>query len=820
MLTLISIAFIVGILLGGYADFELGEWLTWLGFGLIAASAALGIGALALRHRGWGALTLVLALALTGGFIRVASVDSDPRADWNGVPTDGATITAQGVLLRDATRASDNDFLIWLSVDRVAGASADSAQFEDANFLMLVYSDGISADSGRAFDAFRYGDRYEVTGRFGATSAETDFAGSLNAPAARLISANEGNFIRRNLAIARDAISQQITTIFPDRIGGLAAAMTVGERKRLDADLTAAFRSAGLAHLLAISGFHLSLIGGVVLGLAILIFGRRYGLYIAFTLFVIWTYAALAGFSPSVIRAAIMFSVFLFARLLGRQNNILPSISVAAVVMTLVSPEIIASVSFQLSFSAILGIALLTTRINRLWNGTIRQETLQKNPLLRLVNYVVLGLAASLGATLFVTPIVISVFGETALGGPLTTLLAAPLLPFFIFPALVATALSWIWSPLGSVVAFPAVLSGEYISAVAEFFGGVSWLRVSYEELPLYIALVWYAALGMIVFQRPLRRLARVAFADGGAHFQKTPVLVALAIAVIGVWGLTAQAQSENFVKVHFPLTSIGDLIVIETPSGFQMVIDGARQRDEAVAALEEFLPFWDNSIDMIVLTHHDADHIGGLSAVIDRFNVGYILDSNAEHNDTQLARDWDSKLEAVAQQGDITVQKAVDGLTIDAGDGVVFEVIWSGVTGSGADINDFSTVIRMTYGDFSALFTGDITVAVEDLLAATEPELQSNLLKVAHHGSDSSSSATFLSAVRPSVAVIQAGVNNRFGHPDEEVVERLRNQLPAPNPAAPNLLIAEEVGDVTVYSNGANIIVELENSQVSAAAS
>lgn len=815
MLIAIAVAFTGGVVLGYFVEFDFGGWVAWVSLSLMvfaALAGAFGLWRMGLRRAWFVPLVVLVALI---GFVRVGTADTDIGTDWFNIPADGQAIVAEGALLTDATRAGSDDFLVRLSVERVAVQTDGELVFEDADFLLFVFTERVSADSGRSFDEFKYGDRYRVSGDFRVAEAGADFAGSLNSQISSLVSADGGSALRRGLANVREAISQQIANVVAGDVEGLAAAMLVGDRKRLSSEVTESFRSAGLAHILAISGFHISLIGGAVFGLAILLFGRRFGIYILATFVAIWIYAALAGLSPSVTRAAIMFSVFLAARLLGRQNNILPAVGLAAIIMIAISPEIIVSVSFQLSFAAVLGIALFTTQVNQLWWQVVSHERAENNVFLRIANYAIIGLSTSIGATLFTAPIVLATFGQTALSGPIATLLVAPFLPFFVFPLMVALVLSLIWAPLGAIAGFVGVVAGEYILVVASAFAGARWLVVQVENLPLYIGAVYYAVLAVVVFYRPI--VSNLRYELRGFRLAKLnnfPVLITCVIVLAFSWGALASVQEERLVRVYFPQTTVGDLVLIETPSGFQMVIDGARRRDEAVEALTDILPFWDNAIDMVVLTHHDADHIGGLAAVIDKYEVDYILDSTATH-DSLLAQEWEAKLTSIRADGEIVVQKAAAGMTIDVGDGVVFEVLWDGFP---ADIdpvppiNDYSTVIRMVYGDFSVLLTGDITSPVEQTLAAVESDLQSTVLKVAHHGSKTSSSPAFLAATNPQVAVIQAGYRNPFGHPNSEVVARIEGFLPPASADMPRLLSTNAVGDVAIFSNGSNLIIELGN--------
>ena len=178
-----------------------------------------------------------------------------------------------------------------------------------------------------------------------------------------MIDTGGGNKLRSAIAGYRSSVAYFLVDSLGSKTGGLAAAMLVGDRTKLLPETVADFRASGLAHVLAISGLHIAMVGGIVVALSAWAFGRSKQLYLIAPVLAVWGYATMAGLSPSVTRAAIMFSVYMAARLFGRQRSVLPPLALAATLMLAIDPEIISSVSFQLSFAAVLGIALFSARI-------------------------------------------------------------------------------------------------------------------------------------------------------------------------------------------------------------------------------------------------------------------------------------------------------------------------------------------------------------------------------------------------------------------------------------------------------------------------
>jgi competence protein ComEC len=215
-------------------------------------------------------------------------------------------------------------------------------------------------------------------------------------------------------------------------------------------------------------------------------------------------------------------------------------------------------------------------------------------------------------------------------------------------------------------------------------------------------------------------------------------------------------------------------------------------------------MPFWDRSIDLVILTHADEDHIAGLIPVLERYRVGQVLDSSYEHNHPMYKR-W---LELIEEKG-IPNHLARAGMRIATGDGVELVVLHPGpelMKYTDADANNNSIVTRLAMAQVSFLLSGDIEEAAEAALVASGQELTSTALKVPHHGSSTSSSVAFLNAVNPKLAVISVGADNRFGHPAPQVLERLEDLV-----GEERILRTDEDGTVEVVTDGERVWVKTD---------
>jgi competence protein ComEC len=237
-----------------------------------------------------------------------------------------------------------------------------------------------------------------------------------------------------------------------------------------------------------------------------------------------------------------------------------------------------------------------------------------------------------------------------------------------------------------------------------------------------------------------------------------------------------------------------GDAIFIQTPSGRQVLVDGGPSETALLSQLGRQMPFWDRTLDVMVLTHPDSDHVTGLAPVLERYQVDTVVFREMEHT-SEVYEYW---LQLLAAEG-ATVYQGEAGLRLTLDEGLEMVVLHPG-TKLLEEANNNSVVTRLTYGDVSVLLPGDIEAVVEQQLVADGATLASTVLKAAHHGSCSSTTDEFLEMVDPEVVVISVGAENRFGHPCAEVLERLQ-ELP--------VYRTDEQGAIEVITDGAQVWVE-----------
>jgi len=272
------------------------------------------------------------------------------------------------------------------------------------------------------------------------------------------------------------------------------------------------------------------------------------------------------------------------------------------------------------------------------------------------------------------------------------------------------------------------------------------------------------------------------------------PVLF-LCVAVTSVY-LVFKSSTSNELTVSFLDVGQGDAIFIQSPSGIQVLIDGGKDRS-VIEELHKIMPLFDKTIDIVVATHSDMDHIGGLYDVLKIFNVGVLLESGGEsQNGIQ------DILEKKAKEKNIERRISSRGEEYDLGNGVYLTTMYPYNDVSKIEPNTGSLVMQLRYGQHTFLFTGDAPIESELALVGTDNlKLQSTVLKFGHHGSDTSTGFSFLEKVRPLYGVVSAGKNNQYGHPHADVLSRAQK-------FNINILQTSELGTITFSTNGKEIKV------------
>ena len=571
----------------------------------------------------------------------------------------------------------------------------------------------------------------------------------------------------------REQLSQVLSAVLPEPQASLAQGIVLGIRSTISPELKADLTRTGTAHLLAISGLNLSIIAGIVVALGIWLFGRRRYLYVWLALVVIWLYSVLTGLQPPVVRSTLMASLFLFADLLGRQRSAMPALAFAAAVMIGINPQVLWLASFQLSFLAMAGLIFIAPPLQALGRRAVYAGVGKEGMAARTACLTTDSLSVTLGAIIAVWPLIAHYFGIISFIGPIATLVTAPALPGIIVTGAIAAFLGLISLPVVFVVGWLAWLAWLFLSYMLVLVNAFALVPFSVADTgSLDGRLVWayFAVLALVIWLMANRR--KVAdFLSGLPMKWVVPALLVLA----ALTSIGAATMPDDNLHVSILDVGQGDAILVQRGTQ-DILIDGGPSPQAVALGLGGKMPFWDRTIELVVLTHPHSDHLTGLVEALRRYGVEQVLSPKTEHK-SPIYDEWLNLL----RDKNIKHTTAQAGQRLDLGSGAIIEILnphLSPVTGSESDIDNNAAVLRLSMGEVSFFFTSDIRQEAELELIARRARLTSAVLKVAHHGSNTSSSVEFLAVVKPQVAVISVGKDNRFGHPGTETMTRLNGRL------------------------------------------
>lgn len=516
----------------------------------------------------------------------------------------------------------------------------------------------------------------------------------------------------------RDRYRQALQAGLSPEVAALATALTLGEREGLG-QLYGAFQQAGLAHALALSGLNVGILVGAALLLLYPLGPRRY--WVALPL--AWAYVLLAGSSPSLFRASLMATVVLVALALGKgRSSLISGLMLALAVHLIWEPYGIFSLSFWLSYLAVLGIAVVLPVLPRPkgWWG-----------------YVGGVFALTLCAQIFLIPILLHHFNQLPLLSPIANLVVLPFLNLLV----PLTFIKGLWSGFAGVLASPVELLSQLSIGLTRWLAEgpqLYWGQISPAGFALYY-------LGLI----PLLL----------ALYQQIAWRPAL---LLGSVALLSSLLPTQFDRAEIWQLDVGqgDASLIRLPDQTAILVDGGRPyaADRVVRALHAL---GIRKLDLVVATHPDADHIAALPEVLARVPVGAVL-----AGPPQPQNPLDLALRGAAQTVGTPVMTALRGSSLRLGEA---RLTFLGPQGTEPDDNARSLVFVLEWRGRRALFTGDAPAPSE----AAWPALPIHLLKVGHHGSKTSTGEELLEKTRPQVALIGVGRNN-YGHPSAEVLARL----------------------------------------------
>ena len=549
--------------------------------------------------------------------------------------------------------------------------------------------------------------------------------------------------------------SGEITdSVFGETDGSVIKAMLLGDKSGIDRDTKKLF---------PISGVHIAIIGMTLFG----VLRRLTGSYMAsgiMAISVIVLYGVMTGMASSTVRAMIMMVISVIGQVKGRSPDMLTSAGTASVIQALIDPGIILDAGFQLSFAAVLGMAV---------PGALMKK------LIPTKNKVVSTLVMNLAITLATGPLVIFYYYQFPLYSIFLNLLIVPLVSVIIFVSIVVIAAMLIFPGIlqgnemaVGIGAFPVKLILAIYRQLCEWAMKLPFYSINTGHVSVMMIVVFYMAMvGVLIL------LVRAKSADCARVRRRMVCLCAAVIMTLCCVCYEAASFDREF-RVVFMDVGQGDGILIRSGMGVNILIDGGSSSSNKVGeyVMVPVLKFYGAAhVDYAFVTHGDKDHVSGIQYLLSDTNSGIRIDN--------LVVPMYGDIENMGELLELAEKRGVNIIYMDGGSqmscGKDAAKVWLNFLHPSEktdikDANDLSAVIRLEYRGYSVLFTGDLGEDGERELISEGGDLSADVLKVGHHGSRYSTSGEFLRAVDPDLAIISAGENNRYGHPHGETLERL----------------------------------------------
>ena len=535
----------------------------------------------------------------------------------------------------------------------------------------------------------------------------------------------------------------------------VAKALLLGYKNDLQHDDKIAFSRVGLSHIMAVSGLH---VGFIIAPFWIIIpffwsfrWGKQTGLFLLIALLVI--YAGLTGFSASVTRASITGGLLAYGKLFHKSRDSKNLTAVAAIIILLVNPNELFEIGFQLSFAAVYIIFLvlpviqnaLPNKIQHRWYGN-------------LVMIVIVSLVVQLG----LYPLLSYYFGEFSLIGPLANALIVPwlgmMVPYAIFLLLVST----VWPGAGFVMNAPCRLFLEFLQWFVTTAASWHWSWMQTQVTGVFIFLIWIAA----IFYISSLSIPKIRW---------KMLILFLAIFCCQQASKLYQNLQPSPLKIILFDVGQGDAAYIRTPNGKHLLIDAGRWTPTYNSARYVIIPHLEalgvQKLDAVFLSHPHADHIGGIIELLNKIEIGMIYNAGFAY-DSELYKNYIK----LAKKRGIPVEVLAAGNSVPIDHSMRLFVYGPGKNNHHSDPNEHSLVMELIYGKTEFLFTGDAGSAQEQLfLRNFQSMVDTDFLKVGHHGSRTSSSSPFLNTATPDYAAVSLALSNKFKHPHAKAIDRLR---------------------------------------------
>ena len=615
--------------------------------------------------------------------------------------------------------------------------------------------------------------------------------GTVKCESYNVLEKNKGNILISFTNKISNSVKEKIYDLLDKREANLLIGLLLGDDDNIDDDIEESFKISSLSHILAVSGMQVTYIITAMYFISNNLLGKRKTKIVIIIILIFYT--ILTGFSPSIVRASIMGILIMGAGLFYRKNDIWNSIAISLLLMLIYNPFLITNVGLQLSYLGTIGIILLNKTFLRIFNKIRFEKYILNRKIINIVSKIIEILTVTISASVVVFPIMLYNFNLFGTYFLITNLLASIIIgPITIFGTVIVI-ISFVFLKIGKLLSVILEISLNTLVFVSNFSKlPFSKIYITTPKISMiifyYVIIIFFNYIYKIYNNRNLS-LTQIRFRNLIALYKykikeiynnkkSRKKFISVLILIVFCFNIYNFFIIKRELKIYFVDVGQGDSTFIVTPKNETILIDGGGSLGTDFDVGEStLLPYildrGYKKIDLMFVSHFDQDHIGGLFKILEELKVEKVCISKQEED----SENYQKFLNIVKEKNiQVLVVKIGDKIVLD--NNLYFNVLWPKDKQIEENkLNNNAIVMKLNYNNFSMLFTGDIEKKAEEEILETYKNskiLESDILKVAHHGSKTSTTDEFLSKVKPKIALIGVGKDNMFGHPSNTTIEKL----------------------------------------------
>ena len=663
-------------------------------------------------------------------------------------------------------------------------------------------------------DAPKFGNIVEITGTYEEPSTARNYKGfdyrqylksrniygTIDCEKYEIIATNKINVASNIVNYVQNNIKENMFNILDEEQSALCVGILIGDREKISDITEDNFKKSNLTHMLAVSGSHITYII-VALTTILSKTNRKFSLII--TILFLLFFTVLTGFTASVLRASIMGIITLLASILHRKSDTINNLGISSIIILIYNPYLLVDAGFLLSYAGTIGIILFSKKIsngisiivNKINPNLLNIEQNNNSKILsvksiieKIILYVNSSLSVTLSANIVIIPVMAYMFSTISFTFWISNILAGPVMEVVTIFGFIVYFISIIFPILAQFLGIALNLLLTVLLKIAEISSKIPGASIYIKTPSIYMCVIYYLIIyilfNMQAIKQIIRKKAIFRLYAIKAKKQRKNILVIAILFTILVNSIIY--VTDKNIKIYFVDVGQGDCTLIQTSGRKNVLIDGGGSEFGSFdVGKSTLLPYLLDrgitKIDYMMISHFDSDHIGGLFYIMENLRVDNIIISKQGESSENLKKFIEilqSNNRGSKNKTNIILVKKGDNIKID--NTSYFEILFPEDELINDNIlNNNSIVAKFVSNNFKMLFTGDIEEIAENRLCElykSTNKLQADIIKVAHHGSKTSSTLNFLELVKPKIALIGVGENNNFGHPNDAVLKRIKD--------------------------------------------